>query len=408
MKILFFTDHFRPEPSAPAAHVYERARIWAREGHNVTVVASAPNFPEGKLFPGYRNRWRTVEEMDGIRVVRVKTFITANDGFFLRVIDYVSYMFSSFIMAQLERTPDVVISTSPHLFVPVGALAWAKTRGVPHVMEVRDLWPASIASAAGLGTGWVYRLLERLELRLYRHSARVLLFTEAFRRDLLARGVPAERLDVVINGANLDLFAPRPRDEELARSLGLDGRFVVGYLGTLGLAHGLENVLHAAELLRDTTVTFLFVGVGAAKSGLEAEARRLGLDNVLFVPRQAKEEMPRYWSLCDAGLIHLKDDPLFATVIPSKIFESMAMGLPVMYVGPPGEGSLIVERHEAGVVVPAGNREALADAARALAADAGERERLAANSLAAAPNYSRERQAEATLDVLRRASTQDK
>src|SRR5262245_16123950 len=170
MNILFFSDHFRPEPSAPAAHVHERAKLWVTWGHRVTVLTSAPNFPEGKVYSGYRNRWRGVEMMDGIRVVRVKTFITRNEGFLLRTLDYLSYCLCASLFAWFEERPDVIISTSPHLFIAVAGVVHGRLRGVPHVMEVRDLWPASIAANASMRKGWIYRLLESLELWLYRKS----------------------------------------------------------------------------------------------------------------------------------------------------------------------------------------------------------------------------------------------
>ena len=270
MRILFLSDHFFPEPSAPAAHVYERAKLWVSQGHQVTVLCSAPNFPEGKLFPGYRNALRSVELLDGIRVVRVWTYISANEGTVRRTLDYVSYAFTPFLMAWREPRPDVVISTSPHLFVPLAGVLHARLRRVPHVFEIRDLWPASIAATEALrGASRSLRLLERLELFLYRHSARILALTPAFKTDLVRRGVDPGKIDVVINGANLELFRPgMARDRDLEAQFGLGGRFVVGYLGTLGLAHGLENVLDAAEQLRDTAISFLFVGVGAAKAEL--------------------------------------------------------------------------------------------------------------------------------------------
>jgi colanic acid biosynthesis glycosyl transferase WcaI len=403
MRILFFSDHFRPEPSAPAAHVFERARLWAQAGHAVTVLTSAPNFPEGRVYPGYKNHWRFVEHLDGIRVVRVKTFITRNEGFVLRTVDYASYTLSSLFFALFEERPDVVISTSPPLFVPVAAVAYARLCGIPHVFEIRDLWPASILATNSIKRGRIYDALERLELGLYRSSARVLAMTHSFVQDLTARGVPAEKIDVVINGTNLELFSPRPRDREIEEQFGLHGRFVVGYLGTIGLAHGLDNVIETALLLRESPVTFFFVGVGAAKEHLQRRTRELGLQNVVFAPRQLKEDMPRFWSVCDLGLIHLRNDELFSTVIPSKIFESMAMGIPVLYVGPRGEGPDIVERYDAGVVVPPDDPARFAAAVQQLAADAPRRERLAANARAAAPSFSRERHAEATLAVLENA-----
>lgn len=405
MKILFFSDHFFPEPSAPAAHIYERAKLWVAAGHSVTVVTAAPNFPEGRIHAGYQNRWRTVEELSGIRVIRVKTFVVANEGFLLRIADYLSYMLSALLQSLREPRPDVVISSSPHLFVPVAGVLFGKWRRVPHVFELRDLWPATIAANTGLRNGWVLRCLEWLELWLYRQSARVLAFTPSFRTDLVSRGIDAAKIDVVVNGADLALFAPpRPPDARLIEELRLRGRFVIGYLGTLGLSHGLDNVIAAAKLLRGTSVTFLFVGVGAAKTQLERDAVESRLDNIVFVGRQPKEEMPRFWSICDVALVHLRDEPVFATVIPSKIFEAMAVGRPILYVGRAGDGSEIVERHHAGLRVAPADPQALAAAALRLAGDAGMVAAMRSAASAAAPLYSRRRQAEATLNVLARAA----
>ena len=230
-------------------------------------------------------------------------------------------------------------------------------------------------------------------------------FTESFRQDIIGRGVAAEKIDVVVNGASLDLFRPaEEKDAELVAEHNLAGKFVAGYLGTHGLAHGLENVLETAELLRDKPFAFLLVGAGADKQRLVELAAEKQLTNVIFVPRQTKQDLARYWSLCDASLVHLKDDPLFATVIPSKIFESMAVGLPVVFVGPEGEGSRIVAEHGAGPVVPPADPAALAAALESLAADPAERQAIAERSFAAAPHFSREKQAERTLAVLKQAA----
>jgi colanic acid biosynthesis glycosyl transferase WcaI len=404
VKVLFFSDHFYPEPSAPAAHVYERAALWVRAGHDVTVITAAPNFPEGRVYEGYRNRWRHREDLHGIRVVRVKTYMARNEGFFRRTLDYISYMVSSFFFAWFEPRPDVVVSTSPHLFAAVGGVVHALLRRVPHVFELRDLWPATIAANTGVQKGFTYRTLERLELWLYRRSARILAFTDAYRRDLIERGIPDRKIDVVVNGANLSMFTPaEARDPEVLREFGLEGHFVVGYVGTLGLSQGLENVIEAAALLRDASVRIFFVGVGAAREPLEQEVRKRGLRNVIFAPRQRKEDVPRFWSVCDVSLVHLKNDPVFSTVIPSKIFESMAMGLPMIYCGPAGEGSEIVVRHEAGVYAEGGNPQALANAIERLSRDPAERARLARNSAGSAFEYSRERQAERSLAVFQKA-----
>ena len=403
MRILFFTDHFKPEPSAPAAHVYERAKLWVQWGHDVTVITSCPNFPEGKPFPGYKNRWRSVEDMDGIRVVRVKTLIQPNEGFFLRILDYVSYMVSSVFFSMLEKKPDVVISTSPHLFAAAAGVIYSSSRQVPHVFEIRDLWPASIVSTTSMKKGRTYRILESIELNLYKRSSMILSLTQSFKTDLLSRNVPEDKINIVINGANLDLFSPHDKDSEIQAKLGLKNRFVIGYLGTIGLASGLENMVSAAELVKNTPITFYLVGAGALQNELKKQAREKNLDNIIFAGRQLKEDMPKYWSVCDVSLIHLRDSDVFKTVIPSKIFESMAMGLPIIYSVPQGEGSAIVERHNAGIIVPPGNPKALAEAAIQLMNNPEKRQLYANNSLSAAPLYSRKKQAIDSLDVLSKA-----
>ena len=404
MNILFFTDHMKPEPSAPAAHIHERAKLWCQWGHQVTVIAAAPNAPEGKIHDGYTNRWRHVESMDGIRVVRVKTFIAPNEGAWRRILDYVSYLVSAFFIALFEPKPDVVISSSPHLFVGVAGTAFSRLRRVPHVLEVRDLWPASIRATGAMRNETVYRSLEHLELLLYRLARRIVVLSPSFIGDLTERGVPREKIALVLNGANLDLFSPRPPDNDILRCHGLEGRFVVGYLGTLGLAHGLENVLDTADLIRDSPVTFLFVGAGAAYRELESRAQAQGLDNVVFVSRQPRETMPKFWSACSVALVHLRNDPVFSTVVPSKIFESMAAGKGIVYVGPPSPGSEIVEAHGVGTVVPAANPAALAETVTDLSTDAALVETWGAKGAATAPLYSRKAQAEGTLAVLTEAS----
>lgn len=406
MNILFLSDNFPPERNAAATRVYERACYWVKDGHRVTVITCAPNFPEGKVFPGFRNRG-SIEERDGIRVVRVRTFISPNRGFFLRTADFVSYMLAAVAAGLKEEEPDLVAATSPQFFAAVGGWILSRLRRVPFVFELGDLWPASIEAVGASRNRAFLSALEKVELFLYRESSAVAALTHRFREDLLRRGIPEERVVVVRNGVDVPRYAPRPRDVPLARAWGLEGRFVVGYLGTHGMAHGLANVLEAAERLRDSDVTFLFVGAGAEREDLVRQATQRDLPNVVFAPAQEKEEMPRIWSLCDVALVHLKNDPVFETVLPSKIFEAMGMGLPVLLVSPSGEARDVVEEDQAGVWVPAGSPEALASAVQSLRADEPLRRRLAASSLAAAPRHSRRKQADEMLAVFARVLAED-
>jgi len=394
MHILFLTDNFPPERNAPASRVYEHACYWARWGHRVTVLTCAPNFPEGKVYDGYCNRWYHVEEVDGIRVVRVKTFIAKNEGVLLRILDYLSFMVTGFLAGLLQTRPDVIVATSPQFFTVVAGWAVAALRRLPFVFELRDLWPASIQAVGALRESTALRWLERLELFFYRRAAKVVALTEAFKHDLVSRGIPAEHVAVVLNGFDFARYTPQPRDMSLTQQLGLEGCFVVGYIGTHGMAHALDRVLDAAALLRDTpAIRFLFVGAGAVRDALIAQAAQQHLANIIFVPAQPKTRMPAYWSICDLALVPLKNTPLFTTVLPSKIFEAMGMGRALVLAAPEGEASQIIRATGAGVIVPPECPTAMARAIRELYHDKAVVEQSARQALRAAPQFSREQQA---------------
>jgi glycosyltransferase involved in cell wall biosynthesis len=400
VKILFLSENFPPETNAAATRVFERACYWVRWGHEVTILTQAPNFPEGRIFAGYRNAWYQAEVMQGIRVVRVKTYIARNEGTVRRTLDFVSYMTMALVVGLFLRRPDVIVATSPQFFAAVGGWMLGGARRTPFVFELGDLWPASIKAVGAIGNGAVLSALEKLELFLYRRSAAVVALTPTFRDDLVARGIDGSKIAVVVNGVDLPRYGPRGRDPELDATLGTRDKFVVGYIGTLGMAHGLEHVLDAAQLLADEDVRFVFVGPGASRQALLELAAERGLGNVEFVPRQPKEAMPRYWSVCNVALVHLKNDPVFAGVIPSKLFEAMGMGLPVILAAPEGEASRIVHATGAGACVPPGDPAALASTIRDLARDKGRMNVLAQSSLAASALYSRERQASRMMQVL--------
>jgi colanic acid biosynthesis glycosyl transferase WcaI len=400
MKILFVSDNFPPERNASASRVYERARYWSQWGHEVTILTGAPNFPDGRVFAGYRNHWYRVEEIDGIRVVRVKTFIAPNQGVVLRTIDFLSFMLAASAAGLIQKRPDVVAATSPQFFSAVAGRFIARSKRVPFVFELSDLWPAFIKAVGAMRESLALELLERLELSLYNTAAQVVALTNAFKLDLVARGVPTTKVTVIVNGVDLRRYSPTPRDTRLAYELGLRDHFVVGYIGTHGMAHALERVLDAATLLEDAPrIRFLFVGAGAARDGLVKLSLQKGLRNVIFVPSQPKEMMPAYWSLCDLALVHLKNSPEFSTVIPSKIFEAMAMGIPILLAAPEGEAAAIVRKAGAGIVLPAEQPSALAERVREMVASPESVTSLATQARAAAALYSRERQAREMLQV---------
>ncbi|MEF8767019.1 glycosyltransferase family 4 protein [Candidatus Accumulibacter contiguus] len=403
MHILFLTDNFPPEVNAPASRTFEHCREWVRAGNQVTVITCAPNFPKGKVFDGYRNRIWQIEEMAGIRVIRVWSYITANDGFVKRILDYQSFMVSATLAALFVRGVDVVIGTSPQFFTVCAAYVVSRLKWIPFVFELRDLWPESIKAVGAMKESAAIRALERLELFLYRKAARIVSVTHSFKRTLISRGVDGEKIEVVTNGVDMSRFKPMPKDAELLRELGLAGKFVAGYVGTHGLAHHLETLLDAAEMLRahpdDASYHFIFLGDGARKQALKDEAARRDLDNVTFIDSVPKEQVARYWSLLDVSVIHLRKTELFTTVIPSKLFECMGMGLPVLH-GVAGESADIVRDEGVGIVFEPENTAALVQHLRLLQQDRPTYERYRAQCLEAAKKYDRTAMAKRMLGVV--------
>ncbi len=401
MHILFLTENFPPEMNAAATRVYERACYWVKWGHKVTVVTCAPNFPQGHLFDGYKNKWYQTEMMDGIRVVRVKSYIAPNSGVMKRILDFLSFMVMGFVGGLFQRKADVIVGNSPQFFTAVAAYALSVVKWKPFVFELADLWPASIAGVGAMKAGLGLRMMEKVELFLYRRAKAVIALTQAFKNDLISRGINPDKIAVVINGVDLTRYSPQEKDDVLAQEWGLKDKFVAGYIGTHGMAHALDNILDAAELVKENdAIRFMLVGAGACRDTLVEECKTRGLTNVVMVPPQPKDRMPAFWSLCDVALIHLKNIPLFETVLPSKMFEAMGMGLPLLLALPQGEASAIVEKENAGVWVPGQDPRALADAVERMTLDNEFYQALKKNSYDAAPRYSREKQATDMLQVL--------
>lgn len=392
MHILFLTDNFPPEVNAPASRTFEHCREWVKAGHRVTVITCAPNFPKGRVFPGYKNKLWQSEETAGIRVVRVWTYITANEGFAKRILDYVSFMLAAVFASLFVRRVDVVVGTSPQFFTACAAYAAGGMKRVPWIFELRDIWPESIRAVGAMQHSLALDLLEKIELFLYRKASAIVSVTHAFRDRLMERGIRGEKIHVVTNGVDISRFSPRDKDSDLVAQHGLAGKFVAGYIGTHGMAHALDTILDAAKVLQDTPggdrFRFLFLGDGAQKSALVQRAASLQLTNVIFVDSVPKDDVVRYWSVLDASIIHLKKTDLFTTVIPSKLFECMGMGISVLH-GVAGESRRIVEREDVGIPFEPESVQGLVDALQTLSADKALLERFHANALSAARRYDR-------------------
>lgn len=394
MKILFLTDNYPPEVNAAASRVHERAKHWIAKGYEVTVITSSPNFPQGKVYKDYKNKWRYVEVKDGIRIVRVKTFIARNKGTLLRMCDFLSYMFTSFVNGLFEKKPDIICATSPHLFTAVSGYLLSVFKRKPFIFEVADLWPDSIKAVGAISQSKILKLVEKLELFLYRHATNIVVLSPAFKDNLVSRGIASNKIHVIINGVEQSQFYPKAADVELQKKLSLTGKYVIGYIGTFGMAHALSSVIEAAKLLRGhDNIRFLFVGDGAERELIQSKANDEGVTNVVFVPPKPKVEIINYWALCDVALVHLRDSPVFETVIPSKIFEAMAMHLPVVLACPKGVASTIISKEAVGVCVSPEQPQALADAVKALFDDADLTKKMSTASAAAVSSYTREAQA---------------
>jgi len=347
MKILFITDNFPPETNAPATRTYEHCVEWVKKGVEVNIITCAPNFPQGQVYDGYRNRLYQTETIDGIKVIRVWSYITANEGFVKRVLDYVSFAFMAFWVGVFQKH-DILIATSPQFFTTWAASAISKIRRKPWIFELRDLWPESIRTVGAMKQSRVLDWLEKVELWLYRDASRIIAVTDAFKQNLIDRGIDAQKIDVVTNGANMDLYVAKEKEKVLLSSLGLDGKFVIGYIGTHGMAHSLDFIVHAISKVKDPEIHFLFVGGGAVKQRIVEMAKELALQNVTFLDPISKEKVPDYLSIIDVSLAPLKKSDTFKTVIPSKIFEASAMRKPTL-LGVEGQAQKIIEAYGAGV-----------------------------------------------------------
>ncbi|MDT8420827.1 MAG: glycosyltransferase family 4 protein [Desulfuromonadales bacterium] len=403
MHILFLTDNFPPEVNAPASRTFEHCREWVKAGHQVTVVTCAPNFPQGRVYEGYQNKPLQTEVLGGVKVIRVWTYITANEGFAKRILDYVSFMFSAILASPWVSKPDLVVGTSPQFFTVCAAYVASRMKRVPYVFELRDLWPESVKAVGVMRDSAVIRFFEKVEMFLYLRAARIVSVTESFKRTLVGRGVDAEKIDVVTNGVDVSRFQPMSKDAQLVAEYGLEGKFVAGYIGTHGMAHALETILDAADMARalpdGDAYRFILLGHGARKKALREKAASMGLENVIFIDSVSKEEVPRYWSLLDVSIIHLKKTDLFTTVIPSKLFECMGMGIPTLH-GVAGESADIVKREGVGIVFEPENSDQLVKNLVMLKSDKVLYQQLSKRCLAGAKNYDRSVLANKMLTIL--------
>lgn len=369
--ILFLTHYFPPESNAPASRVHEMAKCWVRGGHRVTVITCAPNVPDGIVYKGYRNKLYQQETIDGINVIRVWTYIAANKGTLRRIMNYLTYMFSAVLAGLFVKRPDVLIATSPQFFCGWAGVILSKLRRRRFILEIRDIWPDSIVAVGTSMPKPLIRLLEVLELKMYKEADTIVTVGDGYKEQLMAKKVPGGKIEVITNGADITIFKPCPKNPAIISRFGLKDKFVCSYVGTIGMACGLDVVIRAAEKLRarnDDRIMFLLVGDGARRHELEHLAKEKNLNNVIFAGRLPKEEIPGILAVSDVSLIHLIRKELFKSVLPSKIFEAAAMKNPII-IGVHGYASDFVNKIEAGICMEPENADDLLDALEKISSD---------------------------------------
>jgi colanic acid biosynthesis glycosyl transferase WcaI len=411
VKILYVSQYFPPEMGAPSARAVELTRHWVRAGHDVTVLTGFPNHPTGVIPPEWRSRWRRLvysEQVDGIHVVRTWLLPLPNRKAHERILNYSSFCISAALRGLTIARPDVVIATSPQLLVGLSGWWIARWNSAPFVLEVRDLWPESL-TAVGVGdeSSVLHRTLSKIAGFLYDNSQHIVVVTPAFKSFLIDQWkVSAPKISIVENGVETGLFTPQNVESRLKGELGLEGKFVVCYVGTMGMAHGLDTLVVAAESLQGShpAIAFLLVGEGADKERIRKLAEERGLRNLAFVDQQPREKIPAFIAASDACLVLLKKTDLFKTVIPTKMLEFMACAHPVI-LGVEGQAREVLDKAQAGIAIEPENARDLVEAILRLAADASLRKMLGANGRQYIVDHcSRERTARDYIDVLTRVT----
>jgi glycosyltransferase involved in cell wall biosynthesis len=360
VNFLLIHQLFIPPGEAGGTRHYELARHCIGKGHQVTIVASVLNYlsgehvvkPEGLV---------TEESLDGIRLLRAYTLPVLHRSFVWRIVAFVSFMLTSIWAGLRAGKVDLVMGTSPPIFQAFSAWIVAVFRRKPFLLEIRDLWPEFAIDMGVLRNRLLISLSRWMESFLYARSSHLLVNSPAYRHYLLAKGVPDEKISVIPNGVDPDMFDPNGDGRCVRKRWSLDGRFVVTYAGALGMANDIQTLLRAADQLReDDRIHFLLVGDGKERANLEELTRQLALPNVTFTGSLPKSEMAEVLAASNACIAILKNISMFRTTYPNKVFDYMAAGRPTI-LAIDGVIRGVVEAAGGGLFVPPGDAQALAD-----------------------------------------------
>lgn len=352
LSILFLTQYFPPETTAGANRVYELAKQWVRQGLQVQVLTGFPNHPDGVIPTAYQGHALLREDFDGIPVVRTFTYATKNQGKVRRSLQYLVFLLATVLQgaASVKRC-DVVIATSPHLLVAVAGALLSVILRKPFVMEVRDIWPEAVLAVGAMKRGGLIRILEGIEKALYRHAKMVVVVTEGFAEKLQAKGVPANKITYLPNGVDVERFSEPIERDSAKQRYGFKGKFLVSYIGNHGMAQNLSTILEVADRFRDQTdVQFMLAGDGAELGKIREKAAEMRLANVAILGPQPREAVPELLGMSDVCLVPLRKTSFFNATVPSKIYEILAAGIPLL-ISVDGDARRLVERSGGGLFI---------------------------------------------------------
>lgn len=392
MRILFLTQYCPPEVGAPQNRIFEFAKKLNEFGHEVTILTALPNYPRGEIFEEYSGKKVVLEEIEGIKIIRTNIYATKSKSFTKRLRNYLSFTFSAvFQGAKHINKQDVIITESPPIFLGMSGYILSKLKKAKFIFNVSDLWPESAIKLGVLHNKLFIKMSVWLEEFCYRKAAAVCCQTQGIVDDIVNRGFNKNKIHLITNGVDTNLFKKENRDENFRREIGIENKFALCYAGIHGLAQGLQVIINAADIVKaEENIHFVFVGEGPEKQELISMVKEKGLVNVTFLPLQPKSNMPKIVASMDAAIIPLKKLEIFKGALPSKMFETLASEIPII-LPVQGEAEKLINSANAGIVVEPENAKEIAESVLKLYNDIELRNVLGENGRAyVMENYARE------------------
>lgn len=387
MKILFITDNYYPETNAPAQRTQYHCEYWANDlGCEVEVITGVPNFPIGKCYQNYVNKSYQQENINGVKVHRVWTFIAKNTGRLFRIFDFLSFMLSAVLFSFRAFKADVVVATSPQFFTLIAGFVVSRLKKVKFVIEVRDIWPDSVVAVGVLKESLAIKIIRVIEKNLYKSADKIIIVSPAFISHIKNLGIPEDKVSTVTNGVDRSRFE-KFHIPDVKKEFGFGDQTLITYIGTIGLAHDVLTILAAAELLLPVTnLHFVIAGDGAEREVVCERAEKL--ENVTVLAPLSLDKVAKLHLISDVSIVHLRKHPVFESVLPSKIFESFAAGTPIL-LGVDGTARELVEKYTAGIYFEPQNPIKLVEAITTVTNDRKLMEKYSNNGAQASVDFDR-------------------